>query len=264
MAVIKIKPTTPGKRGLLRVKNPNVASKPLLKTEIKGFAKNGSGRNNEGKITVRHKGSGNKKRYRKIDFHRTRNSAGIVMSIEYDPNRTSHVAAVFDKKNGSYYYIIAPKNIKPGDIVKSGMLSSLKVGHSLNLERIPPGYNVHNITVSQGKGGKLCRSAGVSAKIIERTRAYSKMKLNSGKIIEVDPKLCATVGVSSNELNALTTIGKAGRSRWLNVRPTVRGVAMNPIDHPHGGGEGKKSGKGRTPWGKPNKPGPLTKNKKQV
>lgn len=264
MVLIKIKPTSPGKRGLLRVKNPNVTKKPLLKTEIKGLAKNSSGRNNKGKITIRHKGSGNKKRYRKIDFHRTQNSAGIVMSIEYDPNRTSHVASVFDEKNNCYYYILAPKNIRPGDIVKSGMFSTLKVGHSISLERIPPGYNIHNITVRRGEGGKVCRSAGVSAKIIERTKEYSKIKLNSGKIIKVDPKLCATVGASSNELKSLTTIGKAGRSRWLNVRPTVRGVAMNPVDHPHGGGEGKKSGKGKTPWGKPNKPGPLPKNKKNT
>jgi len=231
--------------------------KALLKNKITG-KKNTAGRNSSGKITVRHKGGGHKKKYRKIDFIRNYDSIGIVTSIEYDPYRTAFIASVYDLLNHSYFYMIAPKNLKIGHIVKSGSNAEPKLGHSLLLTKIPVGSFIHNISLKENGSAKLTRAAGTKSQLIEKTSQHCKILLNSGKTKLVSPKCQATVGTVSNEYFFVQTLNKAGRSRWLNIRPTVRGVAMNPIDHPHGGGEGKTSG-GRssvTPWGKP------TKNKK--
>lgn len=238
---------------------------PLLKKMIKG-KKNVAGKNNSGKITISHKGGGHKKRYRKIDFRRTEDSIGIVTTIEYDPYRTSFIASIYDFLNSKYYYIIAPKNLNIGNIIKSGFSANIKVGHSLTLMKIPVGSFIHNISLKENKKAQLTRSAGTNAQLIEKTSKYCRIVLSSGTHIFVSPSCLATIGSVSNEFSFFKTINKAGRSRWLNKRPTVRGVAMNPIDHPHGGGEGKSSG-GRfsvTPWGKPTKNGKTTKKRKNL
>lgn len=260
MRLYKCKPTSPSRRNLIKVKNLNLNPNPLLKNSMKGLKKN-SGRNNSGKITVRHQGGGRKKKYRNIDFHRTENTTGVVMSIEYDPMRTAHIAAVYDNEKNLYFYILAPKNLEVGDIVKSGAIAESKLGHSLPISKIPSGTIIHNLTTNIKKGGQFCRSAGTFAQVMEKTNSYARVILNSGEHRIVDTNCYASIGIVSNDLWVLTTKGKAGRSRWLNKRPTVRGVAMNPVDHPHGGGEGKKSGCGKTPWGKPTKTGPTSKSR---
>lgn len=229
--------------------------------KIKGFNKNNSGRNNTGKITVNHIGGGNKTKYRKIDFFRTKNSTSIVTTIEHDPKRTSNIAAIFDERNKKYSYIIAPQGLKIGDIVRTGPLAQPKNGHSLSIDRIPPGSIVHNLTVNPKKGAQICRSAGTFARIMEKTKTNIRVVLNSGEQRFVDIKCVATIGRVSNKLWYLCNKNKAGRSRWMNKRPSVRGVAMNPVDHPNGGGEGKTSGKGKNPWGKPNQRGKTSKSK---
>lgn len=247
----KILPTTPAQRNLIQLKKSNNLEKtPLLKSKI--FRKKKcSGRNNQGKITVYHKGNGHKQLYRKINFLRTSNSTDVVLSIEYDPYRTSFLSALYNIKSKTYQYIITPKNIIPGDIIKSGIyLYECKVGFSLPLKNIPVGSIIHNLAVKPNSTSKLIRSAGTYAKIIKKDLKQALVKLNSGKIKNFSINCFATLGMVSNEYHFLNTLGKAGRSRWLNKRPTVRGVAMNPVDHPNGGGEGKKSGKKVTPWGK--------------
>lgn len=229
----------------------------LIKKMIIG-KKKVAGRNNFGKITVHHKGGGHQKKYRKINFLRNKDSAGIVTSLEYDPFRTGFIAAVYDFLSNNYFYMIAPKNLNIGDIVKAGFNAEIKVGHSLTLMKIPVGSFIHNISLKQNKKAQLSRSAGTSSQLIEKNSKFCRVILSSGKQKNLPSMCCATIGTVSNEFSFFTRINKAGRNRWLNKRPTVRGVAMNPIDHPHGGGEGKTSG-GRssvTPWGKP------TKNKK--
>jgi len=228
----------------------------LIKKNFIKLKKNSNGRNNLGKITSRHKGSGNKKRYRKITFLRNKNFIGIVTSIEYDPNRTSYISSVYDFKNKRYKYILSPKDLKIGDIVKSGLNSELKIGHSLSLSKLPIGSLIHNISIKPNQKAVLIRAAGTFAKLIKKTSKNAKIKLNSGIYKFIALNCFATLGTVSNELFFLSKKGKAGNSRWLNIRPKVRGVAMNPIDHPHGGGEGKTSGKkAYTPWGKPTKGG---------
>jgi len=232
----------------------NLKKKPLIKNKIVG-KKNNAGKNNQGKITISHKGSGNKKKYRKISFLRNSNSTGIVTSLEYDPFRTAFIASVYDILNSYYFYIIAPKHLDIGDIIKSGSDAEIKTGHSLSLAKIPVGTYVHNVSLKQNKGAQLSRSAGTATQLIERTSNYCRVILSSGKHTYLSPMCQATIGSVSNEFSFFKKINKAGCSRWLNKRPTVRGVAMNPVDHPHGGGEGKSSG-GRssvTPWGKPTK-----------
>jgi len=210
-----------------------------------------SGKNNQGKITIFHKGNGHKQKYRTIDFLRTKNSIDIVLSVEYDPYRTSYISALFNPTNQVYTYILTPKNLIPGDIVKSGTFTyELKLGFSLPLKNIPVGSTIHNISIKPNSKSKLNRAAGTYAKIIKKDLKKVLLKLNSGKLKYVSTNCFATLGVVSNEYKFLNTLGKAGRSRWLNKRPTVRGVAMNPIDHPNGGGEGKTSGMKVTPWGK--------------
>ena len=191
------------------------------------------------------------KSHRKINFLRTLNSTDVILSIEYDPYRTSFLSALYNIDSKTYQYIITPKNIIPGDIVKSGIyLYECKVGFSLPLKNIPVGSIIHNLAVKPNSTSKLIRSAGTYAKIIKKDLKQALVKLNSGKIKNFSINCFATLGMVSNEYHFLNTLGKAGRSRWLNKRPTVRGVAMNPVDHPNGGGEGKKSGKKITPWGK--------------
>jgi large subunit ribosomal protein L2 len=244
----KIKPITPSQRTLIQIINKKLKKKPILKNKLKGLT-NSNGRNNSGKITVRHKGKGHKKKYRIINFNRKNTSIGIILSIEYDPNRNSHIASVFDINDKNFFYIIAPKSLKIGDIVKSNT-KEIKLGNSLKISNIPVGCLVHNICLHSFKQSIFSRSAGTFSTIKEKKNNYAIIQISSGKEITIPLNCHATIGMVSNELFFLSTIGKAGRSRWLNVRPTVRGVAMNPVDHPNGGGEGKKSGKTKTPWGK--------------
>jgi len=257
------KPTTPSQRHLIQLNTGYLNNKPIIKKKIKKLS-HLAGRNNSGKITVRHKGGGHKRRYRKINFLRTEVSTGITISIEYDPNRNSHIAAIYDILKKDFFYILAPKNLKIGDIVKSGPNAEPKVGHSLPISDIPIGSYIHNVSPKMNKPAQISRSAGTFSKIKEKSLEYAKIELSSGEQRLISPKCYATIGIVSNELIFLTQLGKAGRSRWLNKRPTVRGVAMNPIDHPHGGGEGKKSGNGKTPWGKYTKKGRTSKSKNKL
>ena len=227
-----------------------------LKSNIIGL-KLKSGRNNTGKITVRHKGGGHKKNYRKICFNNfvNNNFTGIVINIEYDPYRNAKIASIYDLFTKNYFYIIAPKGIKIGDIIRSGSTSNIKLGHINSLINLPIGSLIHNVTARNNTNSLYSRSAGSFCVLIEKKNFFAKIKLSSGcyKLLSVNCK--ASLGIVSNENFFLQTIKKAGRSRWLNRRPKVRGVAMNPIDHPHGGGEGKTSGNKLklSPWGKPTK-----------
>ena len=250
MILQKVKPTTSSRRQLIRLnqKSLDLSKKPLLKQKLKG-KKNSSGRNNSGRITVFHKGGGVKKKYREINFARTINSTGIVCSLEYDPNRNAYIASIFDFINFEHFYMLAPQNLKVGDIVKSGLEIEPSLGSSLPISGIPIGTPIYNVAPSVSEAGKISRSAGTFSVIKEKTEKYALIELSSGEQRYVSSKCFASIGAVSKELYFLTRLGKAGQSRWLNRRPTVRGVAMNPIDHPHGGGEGKKSGTARTPWG---------------
>ena len=229
--------------------NSFILKKPLIKKNTKGLVKTG-GRNNYGKITVRHIGGGHKNKYRKINYHRVKTSTGIACSIEYDPNRNSNIAAIYDFYNNEFFYIIAPKNLKVGDILKSNSFSNPKLAHSLSISQIPVGSYIHNIKLKNSKSAQISRAAGTYCKLEEKTLHYSIIKLSSGQHKLISSNNHATIGIVSNEFIFLSKLKKAGQSRWLNKRPTVRGVAMNPIDHPHGGGEGKKSGRRKSPWGK--------------
>jgi large subunit ribosomal protein L2 len=240
---------TSSQRHLIQLNTKHLTKKPILKNKLKGL-KNSSGRNNSGKITVFHKGGGHKKRYRSINFKRINECTGITISIEYDPNRNSNIAAIYDLVKKKFFYMIAPKNLKIGDIVKSGSNVEVKLGNSLPIAEIPVGSLIHNISSKIAGPANISRAAGTFSQLKEKSINYAKIQLSSGKQKLISPQCYATIGIVSNELSFLSKLGKAGRSRWLNKRPTVRGVAMNPIDHPHGGGEGKKSGKGKTPWGK--------------
>ena len=252
------KPFTPSQRHLIQLSTTNLKKKPFIKNKIKGLI-NLSGRNNFGKITVRHKGCGHKKRYRKIEFYRQNDFVGIIIGIEYDPNRNANIASVYDLTNNNYIYVLAPKNLKTGDIIESGANIKPKLGNSLPITEIPIGSFIYNVSIKPQTPGQMSRSAGTFSQLKEKYLNFAKIKPSSGKQKQISSKCYATIGIVSNELFNLTQKGKAGRSRWLNIRPTVRGVAMNPIDHPHGGGEGKKSGKGKTPWGKSTKIGKTTK-----
>ena len=244
-----LKPTTSSQRHVILINKKNLNKKPLLKTKIKGL-KNQAGKNNSGKITVYHKGGGHKKKYRKINFNRIKESTGIVCSIEYDPNRNTNIASIFDLLKKKFFYILAPINLTIGNIVKSGIKADPNNGNSLPLSKISIGNLIHNIPIKKFEPAKISRAAGTFAVLEEKTLKYAKLKLTSGKYKLIPLNNYVTIGVLSNEFSFITQNGKAGKSRWLNNRPTVRGVAMNPIDHPHGGGEGKKSGKKFSPWGK--------------
>jgi large subunit ribosomal protein L2 len=248
MELIHVNPATPAQRHSIKLNSKHLKKAPLIKNKIKGLISQ-NGRNNSGRITVRHKGGGHKKSYREINYSRTDESTGIICSIEYDPNRNSNIASVYDFSKKSFYYMLAPKDSKMGDIVKSGSNTEPKLGYSLPLSKIPVGSFIHNIATKPAKPAQLSRSAGAFSSLKEKTLSQVVIRLSSGEQKTISSKCYATVGVVSNELVVFTKLGKAGQSRWLNKRPTVRGVAMNPVDHPHGGGEGKKSGKGKTPWG---------------
>jgi large subunit ribosomal protein L2 len=247
-----LKPTTPSQRSLVKLNTKQLLKKPLIKTKISGL-KNSTGRNNSGKITVRRKGNGHKQRYRKINFLRSSKSTGIVLGIEYDPYRNCNIASIYDFTQNCFFYILAPKKLNVGNIVESGLATELNTGNTLPLYKIPEGSFIHSITTTKTKKAQLIRSAGTFAVLKKKTSSHANIKLSSKKEKLLSLQCYATLGTLSNESYLLTCVGKAGRSRWLNRRPKVRGVAMNPVDHPHGGGEGKKSGKRFSPWGKPNR-----------
>lgn len=249
-----LKPITPSQRNLLKLKKKIITQKSLLNHKIKNY-KRCFGKNNSGKTTSYNHGGGHKKRYRKLNFLRQSNSVEIVTSIEYDPYRNSYIASTYNFLKNHYCYILAPKNLKVGDILRSGEFGVIKLGHSLPMSKIPIGVSIFNISMAKKKKSIVCRSAGMSSYIFKKAFDTCHVRLKNMKTLKVSSECFATIGSVSNEHFFLTTLGKAGRKRWLNKRPKVRGVAMNPVDHPHGGGEGKTSG-GRpsvTPWGKPTK-----------
>lgn len=254
MALLISKPTSPGKRGEVKVVHHHIHKgspyAPLLEKKTRT-----GGRNNQGRISVRHIGGGSKQQYRLVDFKR--NKAGVpakVERIEYDPNRTALIALIL-YKDGERSYIIAPSNLEVGSIVQSGEDSPISVGNCLPLRNIPVGTTIHCIEMKPGKGAQLLRSAGTSGQLVAKDGAYVTIKLRSGEMRKIFNTCRAVIGEVSNSEHSLRSLGKAGAKRWRGIRPTVRGVAMNPVDHPHGGGEGKTSG-GRhpvSPWGVPTK-----------
>jgi len=264
MALLKAKPTSPGRRFVVKVVNPDLHKgaphAPLLEKKSKS-----GGRNNNGRITTRHIGGGHKQHYRLIDFKR--NKDGIpakVERLEYDPNRSANIALAL-YADGERRYIIAPKGMKAGDEIQSGQDAAIKSGNTLPLRNIPVGTTVHCVEMKPGKGAQIARSAGTYVQIVARDGAYATLRLRSGEMRKVLAECRATVGEVGNAEHMLRSLGKAGATRWRGVRPTVRGVAMNPVDHPHGGGEGRTSG-GRhpvSPWGTPTK-GKKTRSNKRT
>ena len=253
MAIRHYKPVTNGRRGMSTLVNEEITTKTPTKGLL-GKVKKTGGRNNQGKMTVRHSGGGAKRKYRVIDFKRNKiGVTGKVATIEYDPNRTANIALI-NYKDGEKRYIIAPKDLKVGAIIENGENADIKVGNALPLKNIPVGTLVHCIELKPGKGAEICRSAGSSAQILGREDKYVLLRLQSGETRKVLDRCMATIGVVGNEDANLVNIGKAGRTRYLGIRPTNRGSVMNPNDHPHGGGEGRAP-IGRkspmTPWGKP-------------
>ena len=253
-AVIKRKPTSPGRRFVVSVVDKDLhKGKPFAAlTESKNRI---SGRNNRGKITVRHRGGGHKQRYRVIDFKRNKDDIpATVEHIEYDPNRSANIALVL-YADGERRYIIAPKGLKAGDQIVSGNSVAIQKGNTLPLSNIPLGSVIHCVELKPKKGAQIARSAGTSVQLVAKEGNYATLRLRSGEVRKVLSECRATLGEVSNSEHSLRKLGKAGASRWRGVRPTVRGVVMNPVDHPHGGGEGKTSG-GRhpvSPWGTPTK-----------
>ncbi|PKM43162.1 MAG: 50S ribosomal protein L2 [Firmicutes bacterium HGW-Firmicutes-8] len=252
MAVKKFKPTSPGRRFVTVSDFKEITTDKPEKSLTESLKKN-AGRNNKGRITVRHRGGGHKRLYRIIDFKRDKDGIPArVATIEYDPNRTSRIA-LLNYADGEKRYIIAPTGLKVGDTVESGPNADIKTGNALPMKNIPVGTVIHNIELKPLKGAQLCRSAGASAQLMAKEGDYAHIRIPSGEVRLVHINCKATIGQVGNLENENITIGKAGRSRWLGRRPTVRGVVMNPVDHPHGGGEGR-SPVGRnpvTPWGKP-------------
>ncbi|MFI4853141.1 MAG: 50S ribosomal protein L2 [Candidatus Makana argininalis] len=262
MSIIKCKPTSPGRRHVVKVINNNLyKGKPLSKL-IKPINKSG-GRNNKGRITTRHIGGGHKKRYRILDFKRIKdNMEALIERIEYDPNRSSNIALIL-YKDGIRSYILCPKGLQIGDKIKSGIDIPISIGNTLPMENIPIGSIVHNIEIKPGKGGQIARSAGNYVQIISRDNNYVTVRLRSGEIRKILSKCRATLGEVGNSEHSLKSLGKAGSNRWIGKRPTVRGTAMNPIDHPHGGGEGRNFGKHPvSPWGLKTKGKKTRKNKR--
>ena len=254
MAILKAKPTSAGRRFVVQVANPDLHKgdpyAPLLEKKSRS-----GGRNNQGRITTRHRGGGHRQHYRMIDFKRDKDGVvGRVERLEYDPNRSAHIALVL-YADGERRYIIAPKGVEAGTEVMSGNEAPIKPGNCLTLRRIPVGTTVHCVELKPGKGAQMIRSAGAAAQLVAREGEYATLRLRSGEMRKVHVECRAVIGEVGNSEHNLRKLGKAGASRWLVVRPTVRGVAMNPVDHPHGGGEGRTSG-GRhpvTPWGVPTK-----------
>ena len=263
MALVKTKPTSAGRRGLLKVVNPNLHKgapyEPLLEKQIRG-----SGRNNRGVITTRHRGGGHRQHYRIVDFRRNKDGIpATVERLEYDPNRTAHIALLC-YADGERRYIIAPRGLAVGTVLLSGADAPIRSGNTLPIRNIPVGSTIHCVEMQPGKGAQLARSAGASVVLLAREGVYAQLRLRSGEVRRVHIDCRATIGEVGNEEHSLRQIGKAGAVRWRGVRPTVRGVAMNPVDHPHGGGEGR-TGEGRepvSPWGTPAKGFRTRRNKR--
>ena len=263
MALVKTKPTSAGRRHVVKVVNPDLHKgapfAPLLEKKSKS-----GGRNNSGRITTRHIGGGHKQHYRLIDFKR--NKDGIpakVERLEYDPNRSANIALVL-YADGERRYVLAAKGMKAGDQIQSGSDAPIKAGNTLPMRNIPVGTVVHAVEMKPGKGAQMARSAGTYVQILAREGAYVTLRMRSGEVRRVPADCRATIGEVGNAEHMLRSLGKAGASRWRGIKPTVRGVAMNPVDHPHGGGEGRTSG-GRhpvSPWGKPTKGAKTRKNKR--
>lgn len=263
MALVKVKPTSAGRRAVVKVVNKSLwKGKPFAKLLEK--QKSNAGRNSHGHVTTRHQGGGHKHHYRIIDFKRRKDGvAAKVERIEYDPNRSANIALLC-YADGERRYIIAPKGVTVGTPIMSGIDAPIKPGNALPLRNIPVGSTVHCIEMLPGKGAQLARAAGTSAQLLAREGSYAQLRLRSGEIRRVHIECRATIGEVGNEENNLRSIGKAGAQRWRGIRPTVRGVAMNPIDHPHGGGEGKTAA-GRdpvSPWGTPTKGYKTRRNKR--
>jgi large subunit ribosomal protein L2 len=262
MALKTYRPTSPSQRELVQVDRSELWKGKPVKSLTEG-TKRGSGRNNHGHITTRHKGGGHKRRYRRVDFLRKKfDQPAIVERLEYDPNRTAFVALI-KYGDGELSYILAPQRLKIGDTVISGERTDIKPGNSLPLKNVPLGTIVHNVELQPGKGGQIARAAGTYVQLVGRDQGYAQLRLASGEIRIVRQDCRATIGAVSNPDQQNVNFGKAGRMRWFGIRPTVRGTAMNPIDHPHGGGEGRTKG-GRhpvSPWGMPTK-GYKTRNRK--
>ncbi len=263
MALKKFNPTTPGRRGLVLVDRTGLWKGDPVKALTEGLTKKG-GRNNTGRITARRRGGGHKRLYRVVDFKRRKfDVPAKVVRLEYDPNRTAFIA-LLEYEDGEISYILAPQRLEAGDTVVSGAKSDIKPGNALPLASIPVGTIVHNVEMKPGKGGQIARSAGTYVQLVGRDSGHALLRLGSGEVRMVRAECMATIGAVSNPDQANIKLGKAGRKRWLGKRPSVRGVAMNPVDHPHGGGEGRTSG-GRhpvTPWGRPTKGAKTRHNKK--
>jgi len=254
MALVKVKPTSPGRRAVVKVvSNELHKGKPFAGLLEKKTNK--AGRNNNGRITVRHQGGGHKQHYRVIDFKRSKDGVPAkVERLEYDPNRSAHIALLC-YADGERRYIIAPKGLEVGQKIMSGSEAPIKPGNALPIRNIPVGTTLHCVEMFPGKGAQMARAAGASVQLLAREGVYAQLRLRSGEIRRVHIECRATIGEVGNEENSLRKIGKAGANRWRGIRPTVRGVVMNPIDHPHGGGEGR-TGEGRVPvnpWGQPTK-----------
>ncbi|MDR3439273.1 50S ribosomal protein L2 [Telmatospirillum sp.] len=264
MSLKSFKPTTPGQRQLVIVDRSDLWKGKPEKSLTEGLRSQG-GRNSTGRITVRFRGGGHKRRYRLIDFKRNKfDVSGTVERLEYDPNRSAFIALV-RYEDGQLAYILAPQRLAVGDQVISGVKADIKPGNALQLKNIPVGTIIHNVEMKAGKGGQLARAAGTYVQLVGKDQGYAQLRLASGELRMVRGECMATIGAVSNPDQQNVNLGKAGRARWLGRRPHVRGVAMNPVDHPHGGGEGRTSG-GRhpvTPWGKPTK-GKKTRNNKKT
>ncbi|MBC6439606.1 MAG: 50S ribosomal protein L2 [Rhodospirillales bacterium] len=262
MALKPHKPVTPGQRNLVQVDRSHLHKGGPVKELTEGLNKKG-GHNVHGRITMRHRGGGHKRRYRLVDFKRRKfDVVGIVERLEYDPNRSAYIALI-NYDDGEQAYILAPHRLQPGDKIVSGERTDIRPGNAMPLQNIPVGTIVHNIEMKARGGGKIARSAGNHAQLIGKDQGYAQLRLSSGEMRMVRGECMATIGAVSNPDHQNRKLGKAGRKRWMGRRPSVRGVVMNPVDHPHGGGEGRTSG-GRhpvTPWGKPTK-GARTRSKK--
>lgn len=254
MALVKLKPTSAGRRAMVKVVNADLYKGRPHAALVEKQSKN-AGRNNNGHITVRHKGGGHKQHYRLVDFRRNKDGiAARVERVEYDPNRSANIALVC-YADGERAYIIAPKGLEVGQTVMSGAEAPIKPGNVLPIRNIPVGSTIHCVELMPGKGAQIARAAGTSVQLLAREGAYAQIRLRSGEVRRVHVECRAAIGVVGNEEHGLRKIGKAGANRWRGIRPTVRGVAMNPVDHPHGGGEGRtgEGGVPRSPWGQPTK-----------
>ena len=264
MALKQYNPTTPSQRQLVTVDRSDLWKGKPIKKLTRGMSKSG-GRNNTGRVTMWHRGGGHKRRYRIVDFHRKKfDIPGIVERLEYDPNRTAFIALI-KYEDGEQAYILAPQRLGVGDKVVAGSQTDVKPGNAMPLKNIPVGTILHNVELKAGKGGQLARAAGTYVQLVGRESGYALLRLTSGEVRRVRSECMASIGAVSNPDQKNINLGKAGRKRWLGKRPVVRGVVMNPIDHPHGGGEGRTSG-GRhpvTPWGVPTK-GKRTRNNKKT